>query len=194
MPASPMERPNIVDVDILFGAEGRHDDREADCCLRSGDGNHDERKDVADVMEPEACVGDQEQVRGVEHQFDAHQHNERIAPNDHTEDADEKNDGSEGHIVIDRNAHQPLPSRRIASRTARSARMRLCCASASVICSPPKVMTPITATINTSAVASKGSSCTVKSALPKSATLPKTSAFPTAPVAGAAAILTLERA
>src|SRR5580704_9305343 len=179
-----MQRPNVVDVDVLFGAEGRHDDREANRRFRGGDGNHDERKDVADVVEPEAGVGDQEQVGGVEHQFDAHQHNEGIAPNDHADDADEKNHGSEGHVVIDRDAHQPLPSRKIASRTARSARMRLCCACASLICSPPKVMTPITATIKTSAVASKGSSCTVKSTLPKSATLPKTSAFPTAPVAG----------
>ena len=55
----------------------------------------------------------------------------------------------------------------------------------------------MTATIRISAVTSNGSSCTVKSDFPKSATLPKTSALPTGPrfepVTGNAARLSTER-
>src|SRR5581483_1984565 len=153
-----MERPDVVDVNVLLGAEGRDDDRQADCRFGGRDGDHEESEDLAGVLQPEAGEGNEQQVRRVEHQLDAHQHHQRVAADDDADDADEEKYRGEREIVADGDRHQSVPSRRMASRIARSALAWLRAASASRICSPPRVMTPMTATIRISAVTSKGSS------------------------------------
>ena len=56
----PMQRPHIVDVDVLLRAEGRDDDRQADRRFSRGDGDDDESKDVAGVLQPRARERDEE--------------------------------------------------------------------------------------------------------------------------------------
>src|SRR5580698_9727660 len=177
-----MQRPHIIHIHIPRGTERGDDDGESDRGFSGGDGNDEEGEDLSDVLQPKPRERNQQEIGGVEHELDAHQHDERIAPHDHAQHTDKEHDGRERDVVVDGDRHQSVPSRKIASRIARSAFVSCRLAGSSRISSPPRVITPMTATIRISATTSKGSRCAVKSALPKSPTLPKTFAVPTGPL------------
>src|SRR3954454_13149582 len=83
VPASVLEEVGVVDRGRAPGPVDRHDDREADHDLRGGD-DHDEEGDDLPVDGPGgAGEGDQRQVDRVEHQLHAHEHDDRVAADQH---------------------------------------------------------------------------------------------------------------
>src|SRR3954471_14126982 len=81
---SVLEQVGVVDRGGPSGPVDRHDDREADDDLRGGDDHHEERDDLAVDAPVRAGEGDQRQVDRVEHQFDAHEHDDGVAPHQDT--------------------------------------------------------------------------------------------------------------
>ena len=63
--------------------------------LGCGDHDHHEREDLALLAVEETAVGDQRNVGGVEHQLDAHEDNDRVAPDEHAHGADREQERGE---------------------------------------------------------------------------------------------------
>src|SRR5690606_30691073 len=72
----------------VAGTEQGHDDRQPHHDLRGGDDHREERDDLAVEVAVHAGEGDEREVAGVEHQLDAHEHHDRVAPDQHTSGAD----------------------------------------------------------------------------------------------------------
>src|SRR3954453_12584245 len=81
---SVLEQVGVVDRGGPSGPVDRHDDREADDDLRGGDDHHEERDDLAVDAPVRTGEGDQRQVDRVEHQLDAHEHDDGVAPHQDT--------------------------------------------------------------------------------------------------------------
>src|SRR6478735_3604255 len=78
--ASALQLGEIVGGGTGTGAQDRHEDAEAHHGLGGGNHHHEEHRRLAvDVAELHR-QGDETQVRRVEHQLDAHDHHERVAP------------------------------------------------------------------------------------------------------------------
>src|SRR5277367_2889502 len=79
-------------------SEHRDDDAEPDGDFSRGD-DHDEEDNglTADVTEG-ASKRHEREVHGVQHQFDAHEHDERRAPGQESEGADAKEDGRQYQV------------------------------------------------------------------------------------------------
>src|SRR3954452_4053956 len=85
---SVLEQVGVVDRGGPAGPVDRHDDREADHDLSGGDDPHEEGDDLAVDRAGRAGEGDQGQVDRVEHQLDAHEDDDRVAPHQHADGAD----------------------------------------------------------------------------------------------------------
>ena len=68
--------------------EDGHDDPEADDDLGRGDDQHEEHDRLAADVVEHAGEGDEGQVDGVEHQLDAHEHHQHVAPDQQADGAD----------------------------------------------------------------------------------------------------------
>src|SRR5215831_6815966 len=104
---SPLQLPQLVHVDRQVAAVDRHDHAEPDADLAGGDDHHDDRQDLPVAVPPHAREGDQSEVRPVEHQLQAKQHDQRIAPRHHAEGAGAEDDGRDGQVPGD--AHRVRP-------------------------------------------------------------------------------------
>src|SRR4051812_17692750 len=93
------ERGEAVDLDVAPAAEDGDDDRETHGGLGGGHGDHDERERVSGQIAPHAREREQRDVGGVEHELDAHQDDQRVAPDEHADDADQKQHGGEHQEV-----------------------------------------------------------------------------------------------
>src|SRR4051794_10479463 len=80
---SVLQQVDVVDGGGAAGPVDRHDDRQADDDLGRGDHHDEERDELA--VEGAAGPGedDQGQVHRVEHQLDAHEDDDRVAPDQH---------------------------------------------------------------------------------------------------------------
>src|SRR3954447_11104802 len=116
MPCAVVTRPYpsvLQQVRVVHGrapasSEDGHDDGEADDDLGGSDGHHEERHDLAVEAAVDAREGDQRQVHGVQHQLDAHEDDDGVAPHEHTDGTDREQRGGE-HQVVGR-AHVSSPS------------------------------------------------------------------------------------
>ena len=90
------------------GAEDAHDDREADHDLGGGDHHDEERDDLAVEGAVDPAEGHEGQVDGVEHQLDAHEDQDRVAPQQHADRADAEQQRGEEQVVGRRS--WPAPS------------------------------------------------------------------------------------
>ena len=88
----------------------RHDHAQPDAHLARRDGHHDQRQHLPVAVAPHARERDQREVRAVEHQLEAQQHDERIAPHDHADRAEREDDRRHGQIPADRHVGSRAPT------------------------------------------------------------------------------------
>jgi hypothetical protein len=78
--------------------EDGDDDRQTDHDLGGGHHQHEEHRDLT-VDQTQRPPGRHEgEVHGVEHQLDAHEHDEGVAPHQDAEQADGEQHRSQGHV------------------------------------------------------------------------------------------------
>src|SRR3954453_7437968 len=104
--SSLAQRDQVVDVE--FRAAPRHGDHqaEADHDLRGRDRHHDQREHLAAGLAVIAGERDQGEVRGVQHQLDGQQDDQRAAADEDAVEADPEQDRRHAREVFDADLHQ----------------------------------------------------------------------------------------
>src|SRR5579872_446428 len=178
VPLSLQER-DVVHVSHRARTEEDDHDSQSDGRLGGRDGDDQEREDVPGVVQPRAGIRHERQVGGVPHQLDRHQHDQRIAPQHDTQCADEEYDGGKPRIEIRVDGHL-YRYHRVTSilRSGLEIRSRVSALRRCAVVAPARTTTPTTAIKSTNAVNSNGSRYLVKSARPKSSTLPNAPGAP----------------
>src|SRR5215213_4918371 len=97
---SALELSQLVDVDRQAAAEDRHDQAEADGDLAGRDDHHDQREDLAVAVPVHARERDEREVGGVEHQLDAEQDHERVAPHEHAAGPDREDQRRDHEVPL----------------------------------------------------------------------------------------------
>src|SRR2546421_199422 len=116
-----LQRVELVDIDRGAAAEDGDDDGEADRGLRGGSGDDEEHRRMAGEEAPHRRVGHQREagerqegeIHGVEHQLDAHEDDDRVAPQ-HDAGGAEREEHRRKHEIMLRlvgvkEVHQILP-------------------------------------------------------------------------------------
>src|SRR5688572_15634924 len=96
---SALHEVDLVEVDADPVAVDEQDDRQSDAHLGGGDGNHEEGEDLPGGVVELGGEGDEVDVHGVEHQLDAHQHEDAVAPRQHAVDAGAEQEGGQQHVL-----------------------------------------------------------------------------------------------
>src|SRR5579875_172924 len=111
---SALEEVGFVDRSRPAGTENRHDDGQPDNDFAGGDHHREERHHLPVETAMHPGVGDERQVDGVEHQLDAHEHHDRVAPQEHTGRADGEQQRRKiqvvGGIHLSPSCSEPLPT------------------------------------------------------------------------------------
>src|SRR4051812_24034212 len=94
-----LEQVGVVDGRGAAGTEDRHDDREPDDDLGCGDDHDEEGHHLAVEGAVDPREGHQAEVDGVEHQLDAHEHHDRVAPHQHADGADGEQQRGQQQVV-----------------------------------------------------------------------------------------------
>src|SRR5947209_11134000 len=81
---SALEQVGVVDRSRFTGTENRHDDRQPDHHLAGGHDHREERHHLTVEVAVQPGEGDEREAHRVEHQRDAHEHDDRVAPQQHT--------------------------------------------------------------------------------------------------------------
>src|SRR5262245_23185121 len=89
---SALEQVDLVHEHGLPQSEQVDDDREPDRHLGGGDGHHEEHEDLAIERLHVARERDEREVRGVQHELDRHEDDERVAAYEHADHADREHD------------------------------------------------------------------------------------------------------
>src|SRR5438067_7916780 len=89
-------------------AIGREDDSESDGDLGRGDHKHEDYEDAAALVDRPvfAREGHEREVRRVQHELDAHQDDDRIAPDEHAGASGEEQHGRHRDVGAERNRHR----------------------------------------------------------------------------------------
>src|SRR5262249_10352140 len=93
--------PDVVGGGRRSATGDGHDDPEADDDLGRGDDQDEEHDDLAGDVVEHAPGGDEREVHGLEHQLDAHEHDERVGAAQEADRAQHEEHGAE-HEVADR--------------------------------------------------------------------------------------------
>src|SRR3954447_21778876 len=80
---SSLKFPQLVHVDRQLAPEQRDDEAEADRHLKGGHDHHDQREDLPAHVPVHAREGHEREVRGVQHQLEAEQDDQRVAAREH---------------------------------------------------------------------------------------------------------------
>src|SRR6266566_2733216 len=96
---SVLQQVGVVHRRGSAGPEDRHQDREADDDLGGGHHHHEERDDLPVQVAAQARERDERQVARVQHQLDAHEHDDGVAPHEHADPADHEQDHGQRHVV-----------------------------------------------------------------------------------------------
>src|SRR6266567_2396209 len=96
---SVLQQVGVVHRRGSAGPEDRHQDREADDALRGRHHHHEERDDLPVQVPVHPGERDEREVARVQHQLDAHEHDDRVAPHEHADAADHEQDHGQGHVV-----------------------------------------------------------------------------------------------
>src|SRR5262249_36136620 len=158
---------------------------QADGRFRRRDGDDEKREHLAGhVARVGAVERDEREVHRVQHELDAHQLNEDVAPHQKADAAEREDGAGEQHVVLDHHAkrtHQACSFGRgwPASRGCRGPWKRRCAAGLLLgaftrfsTWARATAMAPTTATMRSAVVSSKGTSSFVKSSRPTSSRLP----------------------
>src|SRR5215207_2973751 len=95
---SPLEQVDVVDRDRRALAEDGDKDAEADHDLGGGHHHHEEGQHLAVQGAVGLGEGDERQVDRVQHQLDAHEHHDGVAPDQHSGHADAEQDGRQEQV------------------------------------------------------------------------------------------------
>src|SRR6478609_2730561 len=95
-----LEQVRVVDGGTPPASEDGHDDRQADNHFGGGHHHHEEREDDAVEVAPDVGEGHQRQVDGVEHQLDAHEHHDRVLPDQEAHRADAEQQRGQDQIMV----------------------------------------------------------------------------------------------
>src|SRR5215207_230714 len=95
---SPLEQVDVVDRDRRALAEDGDEDAEADHDLGGGDHHDEEGQHLAVERAVGLGEGDERQVDRVQHQLDAHEDHDGVAPDQHPGHADGEQDGREQEV------------------------------------------------------------------------------------------------
>src|SRR6478735_4846388 len=106
---SALQQVDVVDGGRLPGAEDRHDDRQPDDHLRGGHDHDEEGHDLAGQVAVQPGERHQRQVGRVEHELDAHEHDDRVPAQQHRRGADREQDPGEHQVV--REGHRSVSVR-----------------------------------------------------------------------------------
>src|SRR5689334_23773127 len=104
---SSLQQVDLVHEHGLAQTEQVHDDGEPDRHFRRGHGHHEEHEHLAVHRVHRARERDEREVRGVQHQLDGHEDDERVAPDEHADDADPEQHGAQGQRPRQRNHDAP---------------------------------------------------------------------------------------
>src|SRR6476660_2262857 len=96
---SVLQQVRVVHRRGPAGPEDRHQDREADDDLGGGHHHHEERDDLPVQVLVHSRERDEGQVAGVQHQLDAHEHDDGVAPYQHARPADHEQNHGQGYVV-----------------------------------------------------------------------------------------------
>src|SRR5659263_152597 len=96
---SVLQQGDVVEGRRPAGSVNGHDDREPHHDFGGGDDHDEERHDLTVQVAVHAGEGDQAEVGGVEHQFHAHEGDDRVAPDEHGGAADREQDHGEHQVV-----------------------------------------------------------------------------------------------
>src|SRR3984957_13612192 len=97
---SALEQVGVVDRSRSTGTENRHDDGQPDHHLAGGDDHREERHHLAVEIAVQSGEGHEGEVNRVEHQLDAHEHDDRVAPQQHTGGADGEQQCGQIQIIL----------------------------------------------------------------------------------------------
>src|SRR6266568_6967643 len=96
---SVLQQVGVVHRRGSAGPEDRHQDREAHDDLGGGHHHHEERDDLPVQVPVHARERDEGQVARVQHQLDAHEHDDGVAPHEHADPADHEQDHGQRHVM-----------------------------------------------------------------------------------------------
>src|SRR5712692_1977624 len=121
--SSSLHLMDLVDVDLWPVAIRREDDPEADGDLGRGDDEHEDDEDAAALVDRAgfAGEGDEREVRRVQHELDAHEDDDGIAPDEHARAPDEEEHRGHGDVGPQGDGHR---RRRIAASSGSSRLVR----------------------------------------------------------------------
>src|SRR5581483_3254574 len=98
---------DLVKVDADPVAVDEQDDRQADADLGGRDGDDEQGEDLAGGVAQAGGEGHQVDVHGVEHQLDAHEDQDAVAPGQHAVDAGAEEEGRQEQVLRDRHGVSP---------------------------------------------------------------------------------------
>src|SRR5882757_473851 len=110
--ASPsvLQQVRVVDRGRASGPEDGHDDGQTHHHFGGSDHHHEERDDLPVEVAVTAGERDEGQVRGIEHQLDAHEHDDRVAPDQHPCRTDGEQQRAEVQVIRRIHGVGPFPS------------------------------------------------------------------------------------
>src|ERR1700759_2531973 len=119
--SSVLQEIRLVRPDGAAEAVQREHDRQTDGDFRGLGGDEEEGEHLPGVAgasghraghrgDVDAVVGDEREVRRVEHQLDAHELHEHVAPDDEADAADDEDEGAQRAVLFDRHQAPPLLS------------------------------------------------------------------------------------
>src|SRR5215217_7059186 len=105
--ASELEQVGVVDGGGAPRAEDGEDDRQAHHDLGRRDEHHEQRDDLAVERATHPGEGDEGEVGGVQHQLDAHEHDDGVAPQQEGRGTDREQDRRQVQVRVQ--AHRRPP-------------------------------------------------------------------------------------
>src|SRR5437763_2473733 len=120
---SVLQQVRVVDACRAPRPEDGHDDGQPDDDLGRGHHHDEERHDLPVQAAVDAAERDEREVRRVQHQLDAHEQHDRVAPDQHTDRADGEQHTGQDDVVVRVHGHSSVPFRAasaaVSSRTGR---------------------------------------------------------------------------
>src|SRR3989442_9842790 len=113
MPRSALHQIDVLDRDRAAVAEIDDHNGEPDGGFGRRDGEHQERKHLADQVAEEGREGDQVDVDGEQDQLDRHQNDDHVlAVEKDAEDTEREQDRADGQVMAEPDGHDsPCPGR-----------------------------------------------------------------------------------
>src|SRR5690606_18751776 len=106
---SAFEERQVVGGGVGPTAHDGHDDGEADHDLCSRHDENEQHDGLAVEVAQDAGEGDEAEAHGIEHQLDAHEHDERVAPHEQTDAADGEEQRRQHEVPGAGDDHQSAP-------------------------------------------------------------------------------------